>query len=533
MFGAQALQPGESGTWLGKYELLRKIAVGGMAELYVARVTGMHGFEKLVALKKVHETHHGNHEFIQMLMDEARLAANLDHPNIAPVYDFGRDGTTYFFTMEYVRGKDLRQLVRAVQAREQRVPLNHILTIATGVAAGLHYAHELCGQDGKPLGVVHRDVSPSNVLVTYDGGVKLVDFGIAKAAALNPHDSADGTLKGKISYMSPEQVRGGALDRRSDVYALGIILWELATHSRLYRGGEYEVLQTIANRDAPRPSTVDPSFPPGLEDIIMKALERDPERRYASAEALQLALEDFAREHRYSLSSAKLAKYMREVFCQQIAAERSQLMEASGLLQLEQATEAECPPTMQLSREEIAAVSSSQLAQPSQELEFDSVDIPQDDAGKTHEEPVVFGLRPRRVRGVVLGTLIVCTVALASWGAWVFSTQPPLEVLEAAPAPAPPPTEAAKSPPAKQLRSPAPAPRPTPQTAAKTSQQAPEEPASEQTPAPADPAQSQDDKKSAPQSVAKPSRRSDKPRRPKTTKNITKTWDPDSPLPPM
>ncbi len=528
MLGSQASPSDDGGTWLGKYELLRKIAVGGMAELYVARVTGMHGFEKLVALKRILDAHQGNHEFIQMLMDEARLAANLDHPNIAPVYDFGRDGSTYFFTMEYVRGKDLRQLVRAVHARSERVPLEHILTIATGIAAGLHYAHELCGPSGTPLGVVHRDVSPSNLLVTYDGGVKLVDFGIAKAAKLNPHESADGTIKGKISYMSPEQVRGAPLDRRSDIYALGIILWELTTHSRLYRGGQYEVLERIASCDAPPPSSVDPNYPPDLEPIIMKALARDPQQRYANAEALQLALEDFAREQRYSLSSAKLAQYMREVFGEQIEAERSQLMEASGLLAFD-SHNGDFPPTTQLTREQIAAISNSALQTPELRND-DSVDIPGVDAGTTREEEVIFGLRSKKMRRVALAALVACALLIVSVGA-LFAGEPTTP-----PQLKPQPAEAtSQGPPAKApVKTSAPA-SPPPEVNKPDNREQPEESpepqrdASPETPLNAEP----EARESAENNSAPRVRKWQKRRKKSATPKLKKRWDPDSPLPPM
>ncbi|MCH9685293.1 MAG: serine/threonine protein kinase, partial [Deltaproteobacteria bacterium] len=171
-----------AGLQLGKYQLIRRLATGGMAELFLARASAIHGFEKLVVLKRILPQHAESEDFIRMFLAEARLAATLHHPNIVQVYDIGEQDQAYFFTMEYVQGQDLRRLVRAARKAKRVLPLEHILHIVMGVAAGLNHAHEKIGLDGRPLGIVHRDVSPSNVLVTYEGGVKIVDFGIAKAA---------------------------------------------------------------------------------------------------------------------------------------------------------------------------------------------------------------------------------------------------------------------------------------------------------------------------------------------------------------
>jgi serine/threonine-protein kinase len=218
---ARFLAPGDK---LGKHDLIRQIAVGGMAELYLARTMGLEGFEKLVVLKRILPQYVGNSSFVNMFLNEARLVATLHHPNIAQVFDIDQDGADYFFSMEYVHGQDLGHLVAS--AHESGVPLSldASLTLVAGLCAGLHYAHEKVGPDSRPLNVVHRDVSPSNVLVSYDGAVKLVDFGIARAGS-NPATTRGG-LKGKIAYMSPEQCRGKAtLDRRSDVFSIGTILY--------------------------------------------------------------------------------------------------------------------------------------------------------------------------------------------------------------------------------------------------------------------------------------------------------------------
>ena len=211
---------------LGRYEILRPLARGGMAELFLARATGIQGFEKLVVVKRILPEMARDTDYVEMFLEEARLAAGLHHSNIVQVYDIGEDEAAPFFAMEYLHGEDVRTLLRAAALRRARVPVEHALSIAIGVAAGLHHAHEKRDPDGRPLGIVHRDVSPHNVAVTFDGGVKLLDFGVAKTrrrASATRH----GTLKGKLGYMSPEQCRGDELDRRSDVFAVAILLWEL------------------------------------------------------------------------------------------------------------------------------------------------------------------------------------------------------------------------------------------------------------------------------------------------------------------
>jgi eukaryotic-like serine/threonine-protein kinase len=301
---------------LGKYEVIRQIAVGGMAELYLTRTVGMEGFEKLVCVKRILPQYANNPSFVNMFLNEARLAATLHHPNIAQVYDIGQEQGEYFFAMEYVHGEDLGRLVTTAQENAVPISLDCALTLVSGLCAGLHYAHEKASPEGKPLGVVHRDVSPTNVLVSYDGAVKLVDFGIARAGG-EPAQSAVGGLKGKISYMSPEQCRGNktALDRRSDVFSAGTILYELTTGRRPFIDEtEYGVLQQIVNRDADPPSTVDPGYPPALEAIVMRALARDVNRRFSTALELQNQLEDFAHDNRLRVSPLVVARLMSMLF---------------------------------------------------------------------------------------------------------------------------------------------------------------------------------------------------------------------------
>ena len=316
--GAQELAPGAT---LGSYELLRRLACGGMAEIYLARARGIEGFEKVVVLKRILPQFAQNSDFVGMFLDEARLSATLQHPNIAQVHDIGQWNGSYFFTMEYVHGQDVRGILQAVVQQHRQVPLAQALTIIAGAAAGLHAAHEKRGFNGRPLKIVHRDVSPSNVLVSYDGGVKLVDFGVAKAAQRQTETRA-GTLKGKIAYMSPEQCLGQELDRRSDVFSLGILLYELTTARRLFKGdAEFAVMQRIVNEDVPPPSSVIPGYPAALEKIVMRALQRDRGERYPTAQELQLDIEHFAGAQRLSLSQVMLARFMNGLFADRLREE--------------------------------------------------------------------------------------------------------------------------------------------------------------------------------------------------------------------
>ncbi|MEZ4383186.1 MAG: serine/threonine-protein kinase [Nannocystaceae bacterium] len=323
---AVPLEPSER-VWLGKYELLHRLGAGGMAELFIARTIAIHGFEKLVALKRVLREHAHNERLIEMLLSEARLAATLHHPNIVQVYDVGEDDGTHFFTMEYIRGKDLRRLIRAAHKAGTWLPLEHLINIGIHAAAGLHYAHEQKTPDGRPLNIVHRDISPSNIIVSYDGAIKIVDFGIAKATT-ETQVNAMGALKGKIPYMSPEQCRGEAIDCRSDIFSLGIILWELSLGKRLFTNKKgLDLVHHIARTPAPKPSTFKPDYPKDLEQIVMRALAHDPAQRYQTARDFELDLEEFARERRLSISQARLGGFMRDLFAATIAEEEAAIQE--------------------------------------------------------------------------------------------------------------------------------------------------------------------------------------------------------------
>ena len=301
---------------LGRYQIVKHLANGGMAQVLLARATGIEGFERHVVVKRIHQDRAEDPAFVKMLLDEARLAAQLHHNNIVQVHDIGKEKGEYFFAMEYVHGEDLRKLLMKVNKKKEKVPFEHVVTIVTTAALALHHAHEHRGPDRKPLGLVHRDVSPANIIVGYDGNVKVVDFGIAKAALrAKGEDTKAGSLKGKVSYMAPEQCAGQTVDRRSDVYSLGIVLFELSTVRRLFKGNnDFLTMSAIVQGNIPTPSSYRPDLPPELEAIILKALALDPAQRYQSADEMREALEVFAAAKGLRTSTGALAGYMKQLF---------------------------------------------------------------------------------------------------------------------------------------------------------------------------------------------------------------------------
>lgn len=301
---------------LGKYELLKKIAAGGMAEILVARAHTLPGVEKVVVIKRLLPQFSAKQEFIDMFLDEARIAATLNHPNVVQMYDFGPMDGGYFMALEYLHGEDLRAINRKHIAQERVMPLEHALTIVSSVAGGLHHAHEAKGFDGRDLAIVHRDVSPHNVFVTFDGAVKLVDFGIAKSKN-RVSQTRHGTLKGKVPYMAPEQLKNEPLDRRADIYALGVILYEVTTGQRPYvvtNGGEFALMMSIVRGQVRTPSIVRADYPRELEAIVLRALARRPEQRYQTARDFQVALEEYAASAGLRVGATPLSEYMHQTF---------------------------------------------------------------------------------------------------------------------------------------------------------------------------------------------------------------------------
>lgn len=295
---------------LGPYELLQRIATGGMAEVYLARRAGPFGFQKFVAVKRILPQLTSDPDFVSMFIDEARVCARLGHPNIVQVFDFGEHDGELYMAMEYVDGTTGARLVRAAASRADEIPLDVSLHIGLSILRGLGYAHAARDDEGAPLGLVHRDVSPGNVLIDRSGAVKLTDFGIARAAEFDRRTEA-GQLKGKLGYMSPEQVTGRELDARSDLFTAAIVLAELVTLRPLFSGGsEIDVLMRIRDADLSQLDRSASRVPDDIRGVLFKALARDRTQRYSSAQELAEALEDIVRRRRLQVGPAKLAAWL-------------------------------------------------------------------------------------------------------------------------------------------------------------------------------------------------------------------------------
>jgi serine/threonine-protein kinase len=297
---------------LGRYELIARLAVGGMAEVYLARHGELSGFKTLVVVKKVLPHLAENPEFISMFLDEARIASLLDHPNVVRIVEVGRAESDYFLAMELVQGKPLSSLIRRAHERQEPIEPKLAALIMAQAAAGLHHAHGVSDAEGHPLGLVHRDVSPKNILVSFEGGVKVIDFGIARAMGRISHTNTGG-MKGTAGYMAPEQAKSEPIDRRADVFACGVVLWETLTNRRLFRkDNDLATMRALIYDAVPRPSTL-AKVPAALEQITMKALSRDPEMRYQTALEMALALERYIGQAG-GASTSHLGSLMREYF---------------------------------------------------------------------------------------------------------------------------------------------------------------------------------------------------------------------------
>ena len=297
----------------GKYLLLDKIAFGGMAQLYRAKITGAEGFEKLIVIKMIHPHLSGEKELISAFIDEAKLAALLSHQNIVQIYDFGLMENSYFIAMEYLPGKDLRHILYKALRKGMPLSLEYALYITSQICSGLDYAHKLTDLKGKPLKIIHRDISPQNILITYEGDVKIVDFGIAKAASLSSV-TPDGRLKGKAPYMSPEQAAGEKVDRRSDIFSTGILLYELVTQRRMFTGEVMEILAKVRRAEFEAPESVRGGLSPKIYEILHRALAKEVDRRYKSCGEMLVDIEECMFELSWRPTDRGLAEYMKNLF---------------------------------------------------------------------------------------------------------------------------------------------------------------------------------------------------------------------------
>ena len=298
-------------TPLGKYKLVKLIASGGMAEVYLAKQAGAAGFEKLVCLKRILPHLARDKQFVEMFLNEARLAARLDHPNIVSIFDLGETNGNYFIAMEFIDGPNLRGVGKRAAELNELLPVPEVVKIISMAAAGLQYAHDLTDERGQPLGLVHRDISPDNILVHKNGAAKVVDFGIAKAAN-SSGGTRTGTLKGKVAYMPPEQLRGSALDRRTDVFALGVVLYEMLAGKRPWDAtSEVALIGKIMSEEAPPLGEVRPDVPEELIAIVERALAKDREQRYQSCHELQNDLEQLLVNLGQTITPGRVADFIK------------------------------------------------------------------------------------------------------------------------------------------------------------------------------------------------------------------------------
>lgn len=313
----------------GRYVLCRRLADGGMGTVYLAKAEGPKGFERAIAIKRIHPHLARRKDLVDMFLDEARLCARIHHPNVCATFDFGEADGTWFLAMEYLLGESLASVVREVALRAELLGSERwraiVARIIADAAEGLHAAHELTDERGRPLGVVHRDVSPQNLFVTYDGAVKVLDFGVARAAG-RVHETRAGALKGKVAYMAPEQATAGPVDRRADVFALGVCLWEALTGRRLFkRATDIETIGAVKDQDIPTPSSMRPGIEPELDRIAAGALTREPNLRIASARELATALEGYLHGRSSVTTRATVGELMTEMF-ESRRAEKSEIV---------------------------------------------------------------------------------------------------------------------------------------------------------------------------------------------------------------
>ncbi|MFU8805067.1 MAG: serine/threonine protein kinase, partial [Bradymonadaceae bacterium] len=314
-----------SSKMIGRYELLTRLATGGMAELFLARERGIAGLERLVVIKRILPHLADQPSFVDMFLREARIVARLSHPNVVQIFDLGHESESYHIAMEYIHGSTVRELQLLTADQGVTIPHNVSVSIIEQSCRGLHAAHELRDLDGKVLGLVHRDVSPHNLMCTPEGHVKLLDFGVAKATE-GVEATYSGNLKGKFAYLSPEQCLHEPLDRRSDVFALGICLWELCTGHRLFkRRTELEMMQAVIGGDIPLPTKIDRTLPPPIERVILKALAIKRDERYGSAEEMRQDLVPAAEQSGLSVGEDQLGRFVESIAGERLAERKATL----------------------------------------------------------------------------------------------------------------------------------------------------------------------------------------------------------------
>src|SRR5580700_4121896 len=296
-----------------------------MAEIFLARQEGLEGFEKTIVIKRIRPHLSQQKAFVKMFLNEAKLAAQLNHPNVVQIYDLGKIGESYFIAMEYIFGRDMRRIIPKAEGMGIPFPMVYALKIASSVCEGLYYAHQRTDMYGNELHIVHRDVTPENIFVSFDGTVKILDFGIAKAANQIEQTRA-GEIKGKLSYMSPEQCLGKPLDCRSDIFSLGVVLYEWITGFKLFTGeSEVAILKSITEGKIYAPSYFKADIPEQVETILMRSLEKDREKRYQTAWDMQYDIDQFLSQYEFTPSNIHLSNFLKQLFNDELEEEKARL----------------------------------------------------------------------------------------------------------------------------------------------------------------------------------------------------------------
>jgi serine/threonine-protein kinase len=416
---------------VGRYAMYGEIAAGGMATVHYGRLLGPVGFSRTVAVKRLHPHFAKDPEFVAMFLDEARLAARIRHPNVVQTLDVvARDGEL-FLVMDYVQGESLSRLVRAAREQARPIPLAIVSALLCAALHGLHAAHEATNENGEPLGIVHRDVSPQNVLVGADGVPRVLDFGVAKAAG-RIHTTREGQLKGKLAYMAIEQLRAGPVDRRTDVYAAGVVLWETLTLQRLFAGdSEAIVVTSVMERVVVPPSTLRPDLPPGLDEIVLRALDRDPSKRFQSAQQMAVALESCIAP----ASGLRIAQWIAELAGDVLALRAKSVAKIehdSGNAQ--RSPQSSNPPAASASEAPVAAPGVVPVHVPGEDVTVSQLSSVSLSTGAIEARVL-----PNRRRAMLLGVAGAVAAIAAIAGVVATRRAPPASASTAAPVQAPPP----------------------------------------------------------------------------------------------
>ena len=422
---------------LQKFRLINRLASGGMGEVFLARQEGPAGFAKTVVVKRILKHLSSDESFVEMFLNEARLAALISHPNVVQIFDLGQEDGVYFISMEYVHGQSLRAIKKKLAEKNRLLSPTIGALICAQALHGLHYAHQLTDMEGKPLQLVHRDVSPENILVGFNGQVKLVDFGIAKAAGSVSTTQA-GSLKGKFHYMAPEQITGGRADPRSDVYSMGVLMYEILTGTRPFKGqAEPELLHSVIHANPPRPREVNPELPEVLEAIILKAMQKSPDDRYGNAEGMIDALEEFIDSTGSRVGRTQITQVMKDLFGAD-ASVGADMLFSNPNPPIRTATHSAQRISAELADNDIPIIDA--------ELVMESPTVGKNANSATQMTPSFPGgesapLASRRRWGIPLA-VVAATAGAAAFGGWYFFRQSRNDALPSSGASAPsPPTE--------------------------------------------------------------------------------------------